>query len=191
MLSAIRRFLTEGYLFIGLDHFARPDDELARAFVDRTLRRNFMGHTTQAGVDLVGFGPSAISELRASYAQSHREEPLWRQAVLERGVATMRGCRLTRDDQERRWIIGRILCHGELRAPEFDDAFGREFATAYASELASLEQATQDGLVVRHADGSFEVTPAGRLLVRNIAMVFDAHLEGQLRSGQRMFSKTV
>ena len=81
MLTAIRRFLAQGYLFIGLDHFARPDDELARALADRTLRRNFMGHTTQAGVDLIGFGPSAISELRASYAQSFRDEPDWRQAV--------------------------------------------------------------------------------------------------------------
>jgi oxygen-independent coproporphyrinogen-3 oxidase len=191
MLMAIRRFLAAGYLFIGLDHFARPDDELARAYADRTLRRNFMGHTTQAGVDLLGFGPSAISELRASYAQSFREEPQWQQAVNEHGVATMRGYRLSRDDQERRWIIGRILCHGELRAAEFRDAFGREFAQAYAPELASLGEAEADGLLQRQADGSFTVTPAGRLLVRNLAMVFDAHLEGQRRSGRRMFSKTV
>jgi len=191
MLMAIRRFLAEGYLFIGLDHFARPDDELAQAFADRTLRRNFMGHTTQAGVDLLGFGPSAISELRTSYAQSFREEPQWQQAVAERGVATMRGYRLSRDDLERRWIIGRILCHGELRAAEFRDAFGRELAKAYAPELAALGEAEADGLLQRQADGSFTVTPAGRLLVRNLAMVFDAHLEGQRRSGQRMFSKTV
>ena len=191
MTTAIRRFLDAGYLFIGLDHFARPDDELARALADRTLRRNFMGHTTQAGVDLLGFGPSAISELRASYAQSVREEPEWRRAIAERGLATMRGHRLSRDDQERRWIIGRVLCHGELRASEFQEAFGRDLAEVYRAELASLEPAERDGLLVRHADGGFSVTPTGRLLVRNLAMAFDAYLEGQRRSGQRMFSKTV
>jgi oxygen-independent coproporphyrinogen-3 oxidase len=191
MVSAIRRFLAQGYLFIGLDHFARPDDELAKALEQRTLRRNFMGHTTQAGVDLIGFGPSAISELRASYAQSFRDEPEWQRALAERGLATMRGHRLTRDDQERRWIIGRILCHGELSAADYRQAFGRELAKSYADELASLAQAEADGLLARHADGGFTATPAGRLLVRNLAMVFDAHLAGQRSSGQRMFSQTV
>jgi oxygen-independent coproporphyrinogen-3 oxidase len=191
MLTAIRRFLAQGYLFIGLDHFARPDDELARALEDRSLRRNFMGHTTQAGVDLLGFGPSAISELRASYAQSFRSDTEWLEAVRRGGLATMRGHRLSRDDQERRWIIGRILCHGELRAREFRDAFGRELASSYAPELASLRRAEDDGLLVIAADGSLTVTPAGRLLVRNLAMAFDAHLPAQRATGQRMFSKTV
>jgi oxygen-independent coproporphyrinogen-3 oxidase len=191
MLTAIRRFLAQGYLFIGLDHFARPDDELARALEDRTLRRNFMGHTTQAGVDLLGFGPSAISELRASYAQSYRGDAEWQRAVATRGLATMRGHRLSRDDQERRWIIGRILCHGELRAAEFREAFGRELSQTYAQELASLRQAQDDGLVVVSDDGSLVVTPAGRLLVRNLAMAFDAYLDAQRRTGQRMFSRTV
>ena len=85
MLMAIRRFLEAGYLFIGLDHFARPEDELATALRDRTLRRNFMGHTTQAGVDMIGFGPSAISELRGSYAQSQRDLEDWEQAVARPG----------------------------------------------------------------------------------------------------------
>jgi len=191
LLTAIRRFLAEGYLFIGLDHFAREGDELAKALADRSLRRNFMGHTTQAGVDLIGFGPSAISELRASYAQSHRDVPAWEAAVLERGVATMRGHRLTRADVERRWIINRILCHGELRAREYEDTFGRVFAEVYRSELAALDGARADGLVEWDADGSLHVTPAGRLLVRTVAMAFDAYLPDQQRSGARMFSKTV
>jgi oxygen-independent coproporphyrinogen-3 oxidase len=191
LLSAIRRFSAAGYRFIGLDHFARPDDELAKALANRTLRRNFMGHTTQAGVDLIGFGPSAISELRGSYAQSHRDLPQWEKAVDEQGVATMRGHRLSRADLERRWVIGRILCHGELRASEFEEAFGRAFAQQYAAELAALDAPVEDGLVERDADGSLRVTPTGRLLVRNIAMAFDAYLPEQQRSGTRMFSKTV
>jgi oxygen-independent coproporphyrinogen-3 oxidase len=191
MLMAIRRFLAEGYLFIGLDHFARPDDELSQALADRTLRRNFMGHTTQAGVDLIGFGPSAISELRRSFAQSHRSVNDWEAAVTRDGVATQRGHRLSRDDVERRWVIERIMCHGEVRAPEYEDAFGRAFGAAYADELASLAPLKADGLVALDADGSLKVTPAGRLLVRNVAMAFDAYLAEQRSSGVRMFSKTV
>ncbi|HEY5657422.1 MAG TPA: oxygen-independent coproporphyrinogen III oxidase [Myxococcota bacterium] len=191
MLTAIRRFLSEGYLFIGLDHFARPGDELARALANRTLRRNFMGHTTQAGVDLIGFGPSAISELRRSFAQSHREVGAWQEAVARDGVATQRGHRLSQDDVERRWVIERIMCHGEVRAAEYEDCFGRAFGEAYKDELEALAPMQADGLIERGADDSLRVTPAGRLLVRNVAMAFDTYLPEQQRTGVRMFSKTV
>jgi oxygen-independent coproporphyrinogen-3 oxidase len=191
MLMAIERFLDAGYRFIGLDHFAKPEDELSQALEARTLRRNFMGHTTQAGVDLIGFGPSAISELRASYAQSQRKLEDWQAAVRDRGLATMRGHQLTRDDIERRWVIGRLMCHGELRADEFEAAFGQPFATRFASELEQLEPIAADGLVERAPDGSLVVTSLGRLLVRNIAMTFDAYLADQQKGEQPMFSKTV
>ena len=191
MLAAIRRFLAEGYLFIGLDHFAREGDELARALDDRSLRRNFMGHTTQAGVDLIGFGPSAISELRASYAQSQREG----RSGSRRSRARARDdARLSpaRDDVERRWIISRILCHGELRAREFrGDVRRASFAEAYVPELASLAPGARGRPDEIDADGSLAVTPTGRLLVRNLAMAFDAYLPDQQKSGTRIFSKTV
>jgi oxygen-independent coproporphyrinogen-3 oxidase len=191
LLAAIRRFLEAGWLFIGLDHFAKPEDELCRALAERTLRRNFMGYTTQAGVELVGLGPSAISELSASYAQSQRELSAWQDAVAAGGLATLRGHRLSADDQERRWILSRVMCHGELRAAEFEARFGRRFAKAYAPELARLEGALADGLVLRDADGSLHVTPLGRLLVRNVAMVFDAYLPEQQQAARPMFSQTV
>ena len=191
LLGAIARFLDEGFEFIGLDHFARPEDELSQALRDRTLRRNFMGHTTQAGVDLLGFGPSAISELAGSYAQSHRDLPAWEAAVGRNGVATMRGHVLSQDDRERRWIIGRLICLGELRASEFEETFGERLAERYATELGALDTAVADGLVERASDGSLEVTSLGRLLVRNLGMVFDAYLPEQQRSGSRIFSKTV
>jgi oxygen-independent coproporphyrinogen-3 oxidase len=191
LLRAIRRFLEAGYRFIGLDHFAKPDDELSQALADRTLRRNFMGHTTQAGVDLLGFGPSAISELRGSYAQNQRDLGPWLEAAASVGFATMRGHRLSADDIERRWIIGRIMCLGELRAEEYRAEFGRSLAEVYAPELARLDAAVADGLVEREPDGSLAMTPLGRLFVRNVAMAFDAYLPEQRRSGQRMFSKTV
>jgi oxygen-independent coproporphyrinogen-3 oxidase len=188
---ALRRFLAAGYRFIGLDHFAKPEDELSQALADRTLRRNFMGHTTQAGVDLLGFGPSAISELRGSYAQSQRDLAAWQEAVGNAGVATLRGHRLSRDDVERRFIIGRIMCLGELRAAEFEAEFGRPFAASYSREWTALEPLLADGLVARSQDGSLVVTPLGRLLVRNVAMAFDAYLPQQRDAGQPMFSKTV
>jgi len=191
LLLAIRRFLEAGYLYIGMDHFAKPGDELAEARRQRSLRRNFMGYTTQAGVELVGFGPSAISELRGSYAQSFRDLRAWDAAVRERGLATMRGHRLSRDDRERRWVITRIMCHGELRAPEFEAAFGRSFAERFADELGRLAAVREDGLVEVAEDGSLRVTPLGRLLVRNVAMAFDAYLPEQRRAGRPMFSKTV
>jgi oxygen-independent coproporphyrinogen-3 oxidase len=191
MLGAIRRFLEEGYCFIGMDHFAKPDDELTVALRERTLRRNFMGYTTQAGVELIGFGPSAISELRRSYAQSQRKLEDWQEAVETRGLATMRGHQLSADDLERRWIITRIMCHGELRAPEYEAVFGRRFADAHATELACLDPAIRDGLVTRDEDGSLAMTPLGRLLVRNVAMAFDAYLPEQQKAGKPMFSKTV
>ena len=190
-LSALRRFLEAGYRYIGLDHFAKPEDELSQALVDRTLRRNFMGHTTQAGVDLLGFGPSAISELRGGYAQSFRDLERWEQAVLARGLPTMRGHAFSADDLERRWIIGRLLCHGELRAAEFAAEFGGSFRERFARELTALAAVVADGLLTLERDGSLLLTPLGRLLVRNVAMVFDAYLPEQQRSGRPIFSRTV
>ena len=191
LFEAIERFLDAGYRFIGLDHFAKEEDELSKALEDRTLRRNFMGHTTQAGVDLIGFGPSAISELRASYAQSHRKFDDWEEAVHERGFATLRGHYLTGDDIERRWVIERLICHGKLRADEFESVFEHPFASRFARELRQLEPIVADGLVERAPDGSLVVTPLGRLLVRNVAMVFDAYLADQKKGAQPMFSKTI
>ncbi len=190
-LSALRRLLEAGYRYIGLDHFAKPEDELSKALANRTLRRNFMGHTTQAGTLLLGFGPSAISELAGGYAQSFRELGAWEEAVLARGLATMRGHSFSPDDLERRWVIGRILCHGELRAAEFASEVGGSFRERFARELGSLAPAVADGLLQFEPDGSLLLTPLGRLLVRNVAMAFDAYLPEQQRSGRPIFSRTV
>ena len=107
-----------------------------------------------------------------------------------RGEA-MRGHVLSADDRERRWIINRIMCHSEVRASEFEQVFGRRFVEAYRAELESLTPAIEDGLVTRDEDGSLVVTPLGRLLLRNVAMVFDAYLAEQRQTGKPLFSKTV
>jgi len=191
LLLAIRRLTEAGYDFIGMDHFARPEDELARARRDGSLRRNFMGYTTQAGVELLGFGPSAISQLRGAYAQSERELGAWREAVLAHGVATLRGHRLSDEDRRRAWLIERILCHGTVLPESFEAVFGVGLEAAFGPELARLEPLERDGLVERGPRGGFAVTPLGRLLVRNVAMVFDAYLPEQQRTGEARFSKVV
>jgi oxygen-independent coproporphyrinogen-3 oxidase len=169
-LLAIRRFLDAGYRFIGLDHFALPDDELCRALDERTLRRNFMGHTTQAGVDLIGFGPSAISELRGyrSFRSSGG-------SAVAGAAGDLRG--LPHADDRAAWAWA--LVHGELRAEEFEATFGERFASRFAPELEQLAPLADDGLVERARDGSLALTPLGRLLVRNVAMVFDAYLRSE------------
>jgi oxygen-independent coproporphyrinogen-3 oxidase len=191
LVAAIRRLLAAGYVYIGLDHFAKPDDELARAQRAGSLRRNFMGYTTRPGVDLVGLGPSAISELHGAYAQSERELDAWEAALAARGLATLRGHRLSRDDRERRWLIHAVLCQEGVEARAFEARFGAPLAERFAAELARLAPFEADGLVVRSADGSFRATPLGRLVLRNVAMVFDAYLPEQQARAAPIFSQTV
>jgi oxygen-independent coproporphyrinogen-3 oxidase len=191
LVAAIRRLLAAGYVHVGLDHFAKPDDELARAQRAGTLRRNFMGYTTRAGVDLVGLGPSAISELQAAYAQSQRELEAWEDALAAPGLATLRGHRLSRDDQERRFVIQRLLCDAGVDAFAFRARFGASFAARFAPELARLAAYAEDGLLELAGDGSISVTPLGRLVLRTLAMAFDAYLPRQQREARPLFSQTI
>jgi len=191
LLLAIRRFLGAGYLYVGLDHFVRPGDDLAAALRGGSLRRNFMGYTTLAGTDLVAFGPSAISELREAYAQSQREVEGWGDAVLAGRLPTLRGHALSEDDRDRAFAIARIMCHGALGADEFAAARGGALRERFAGELARLAPLAEDGLVEVASDGSLAVTPLGRLFLRNVAMVFDAYLPAQQREGRPLFSQTV
>src|SRR6202035_2124625 len=109
--TGLLKFLEVGYRYIGMDHFAKPDDELAISQQNRTLHRNFQGYTTKAGADLYGMGVTAISSVGEAYAQNRREVPAYESAVGTRGIATVRGYRLSPDDVLRRAVIGRLLCH--------------------------------------------------------------------------------
>src|ERR1700681_558176 len=132
--AGLESFLDAGYQYIGMDHFARPGDELAAAQRERTLHRNFQGYTTKAGADLYGMGVSAISSIGESYAQSRREVPAYQEAIAERGLATMRGYRLSPDDLLRRTVISRILCHGVLHTTQIEHEFGIVFDEKFAPE---------------------------------------------------------
>ncbi len=191
MLLAIGRLLDAGYEYIGMDHFVRPEDELAVAAREGTLHRNFMGYTTRPARDLVAIGPSGISELADAYLQSARDLNEWDERVTKDGLATFRGHELSEDDHERSWIIHSIMCRMGVSAPEYRERFGADFAERHAHELALLEPLEADGLVERLGDGGLRVTADGQLLLRNVAMAFDAYLPEQRRSGGRLFSQTI
>lgn len=188
--AGLEKFLDAGYVFIGMDHFARPDDELAVAQRNRTLHRNFQGYTTKAGADLYGMGVSAISSIGAAYAQNRREVPAYQQTVNERGIATMRGYRLSQDDLIRRAVIGRLLCHTLIFKSEVEREFGIAFDSYFASELEALENFRAEGLVSLPS-GEIRVTPLGRIFIRNVAMTFDRYLREQQMDKKPLFSKTL
>lgn len=186
--TALARFAEAGYEYIGMDHFARPDDELSRARRERTLHRNFQGYTTKAGTDLIGMGVSAIGAVGNAFVQNRRELADYRRAVESDGAATFRGFRLSFDDRLRREVIGNLLCHGVVVIAEIESAFGIDFREYFADALHRLAGCESDGLV-EISDTEVRATPLGRVFLRNLAMAFDAYLA---ESGERpVFSKTL
>ncbi len=188
--TGLLKFLESGYLYIGMDHFAKPGDELAVSQQNRTLHRNFQGYTTKAGADLYGMGITAISAIRNAYAQNQRDIPSWEKAVNERGIATMRGYHLSDDDRLRRAVINRLLCHTMVLKQEISREFGIDFDSYFADELARLEAFREDGLAVLHP-GEIRTTWLGRIFIRNLAMIFDPYLERQHLNAKPLFSKTL
>jgi oxygen-independent coproporphyrinogen-3 oxidase len=188
--TGMLKFLEAGYLYIGMDHFAKPGDELAISQQQRTLHRNFQGYTTKAGADLYGMGITAISGFQNAYAQNHRDLASWEKAVAERGIATMRGYHLSDDDRLRRAVISRLLCHTVVIKDEFAREFGIDFDRHFAEELRQLEPSRDDGLVLLESD-EIRTTWLGRIFIRNLAMVFDPYLERQQLAAKPLFSKTL
>jgi len=188
--TGLLKFLEAGYLYIGMDHFAKPGDELAVSQQNRTLHRNFQGYTTKAGADLYGMGITAISGIQNAYAQNHRDIPSWEKAVSERGLATMRGYHLSEEDRLRRAVISRLLCHTVVIKDEISREFGIDFDRYFAEELLRLEQPHEDGLVLLER-GEIRATWLGRIFIRNLAMVFDPYLEKQQLAAKPLFSKTL
>ena len=188
--TGLLKFLEAGYLYIGMDHFAKPGDELAVSQQNRTLHRNFQGYTTKAGADLYGMGITAISGIQNAYAQNQRDIPSWEKAVAERGIATMRGYHLSEDDRLRRTVISRLLCHTVVLKNEISNEFAIDFDTYFADELARLEPFLADGLVALDSN-EIRTTWLGRVFIRNLAMIFDPYLEKQHLNAKPLFSKTL
>lgn len=170
----VERLCGAGYRYIGMDHFALPGDELARAQDDGTLQRNFQGYSTHGDCDLIGLGVSAISKIGASYSQHLRELPPYYDALDRGSLPVCRGLLLSQDDRIRGDAIMQLMCHGILDGASFGRRHGIDASAYFASEFDELAGLARDGLVQLDA-GRVTVTPRGRFLLRAIARVFDAY----------------
>jgi oxygen-independent coproporphyrinogen-3 oxidase len=185
--SAIERLTAAGYVYIGMDHFAKPMDELARAQQEGTLYRNFQGYSTHADCDLVAMGVTSISKVGDSYSQNLKTLDAYYNRLDNGHLPVFRGVLLNADDCLRRTAITQLICHFALEFAALEKQYGIVFADYFAAELQELGDMQADGLLELSASG-IQVRPAGRLLIRNICMVFDAYLRQQ--SSQR-FSKVI
>jgi oxygen-independent coproporphyrinogen III oxidase len=182
-LLAINRFLEAGYEFIGLDHFARPNEALARALREGSLRRTFQGMTTGKPLDVLGMGPSAISQLQDAFAQNVKASADWGEAV-GRDLAVKRGLRLSTDDRVRRELLQQLYGYGAIDKRALERGFGVVFDEYFADELGRLRELREAGLVLLGADAVRLRGALGRLLVRVVAAVFDRYLPpGAFREG--------
>ena len=187
-LTALHAFRDAGYVAIGMDHFALPNDALALAAETGVLHRNFMGYTTHAAADMLSFGVTSISEMSSAFAQNTKTLQDYRTRLDAGELPVERGLRRNADDEARRRIILDLMCRFRL---DFADHGGAEsFQRRYATALAALAPMCEDGLTEVDDDGIC-VTPVGRLFVRNIAMPFDNYLEGQRIAKTAVFSRTV
>jgi len=188
MDSTIKKLVDAGYIYIGMDHFALPDDELSLAMEDGTLQRNFQGYSTCRETDLVGMGVSAIGKVGNSFAQNIKDIRAWQAAIEEGNLPVWRGLSLSGEDKLRREIISAIMCQGNVRFDEFERTYGIDFNNHFALELASLAPLQEDGLV-ELSEQNLEVTPTGLLLLRVIAMKFDEYLINDLQG--KSYSKII
>lgn len=173
---AVTTLLDAGYVYIGMDHFALPDDELAQALDQGGLQRNFQGYSTRADCDLIALGVSAISRVGHVYAQNARTIEEYAQALDQGELPIMRGLVMSQDDEIRRDVIHGLLCQSELRFASVNQKWGIDARQYFADELSSLTDLQRDGLVTV-SDEAVEVTPKGRFLARVVAMRFDRYLQ--------------
>jgi oxygen-independent coproporphyrinogen-3 oxidase len=171
---AVEKLTTAGYVYIGMDHFALPDDSLACAQRDGTLHRSFQGYTTHASRDLVSFGVSAIGQVGTLYIQNQKQLAQYQQAVRRGVLPSLRGVTMTADDILRRDVIQQLMCHGAVDIANTEARHSIQFATYFRGELERLRPLAADGLVVCEP-GRIRLTAAGRMLMRHVAMVFDAY----------------
>jgi len=187
---AIERLTAAGYAYIGMDHFALPDDELAQAQERGSLHRNFMGYTTHAGTDLVGLGVSAISHVGDTFSQNPRDLPSWQVALDEGRLPVFRGLRLDADDLLRADLIQHLMCQGEIPIRALERRHGVDFTGYFADALARLAPLEADGLV-KTGPERIAATTQGRLLLRNIAMCFDRYLAPPAPDAAPRFSRAI
>jgi oxygen-independent coproporphyrinogen-3 oxidase len=186
MQHCIEKLTTEGYEYIGMDHFARPDDELALAQKNKTLYRNFQGYSTHADCDLVAFGITSIGKVADCYSQNLKTIDEYYQAIDNNRFPVFRGVVLDDDDRLRREVITQLICHFELDKARISNEFNINFDEYFTIELDEMNEMASDGLV--KMGDIIRVTPSGKLLIRNICMVFDKYMR---KLDQARFSKVI
>lgn len=193
LARAIDAFTRAGYRTIGMDHFALPDDDLARAMDTGALHRNFMGYTVQSAPDMVALGISGIGDVQGAFAQNTKKLPEYAAQIAAGRFPIERGYALDADDLVRRHVITRLMCDSRLDVRDVERRFGIPFAATFATELDELAGRgpwRTDGLLEITPD-AIELTDLGRTFVRNVCMVFDRHLRRQAAQARPVFSRTV
>jgi oxygen-independent coproporphyrinogen-3 oxidase len=189
---ARRRLLEEGYVAIGMDHFALPGDELVHAMHEHRLQRNFMGYTARMGTDMIGLGLSAIGDVAGCYVQNARKLSTYRRELQQGRLPVERGRVLDADDEIRRAVILDMMCNFRVEPSKIEDRFGIDFESYFAHELGELRSPgglVDEGFVEIDASG-IGVVGRGRLFVRNAAMIFDRYLH-TAHATEPVFSRTV
>ncbi len=187
ILQMVGKKLTDaGYVYIGMDHFAKPDDELAVAQREGKLYRNFQGYSTHSDCDLVGLGVTSIGRVGDAYIQNVKELDEYDQLISAGKLPVFKGIDLNQDDKLRRTVITQLICHFDLDFTVIEQQFNMVFADYFASEIENLRIMQSDGLLNLNNTG-IQVLPAGRLLIRNICMVFDKYLNQK----QQQFSRVI
>jgi oxygen-independent coproporphyrinogen-3 oxidase len=190
-LQSVEAFTRSGYRLIGLDHFALESDELARAQDGGYLYRNFQGYTVRPASDTVAFGMTSISDIGGAYAQNAHKLKDWGDQVARGELPVERGASVTDDDVMRRFVINRVMCLLRLDLREVGEKFGSEGREAIEASLrGGVKELQDDGLVTFDGD-VLRVLPLGQLLVRNVAMLFDAYLSKHEGEKRPTFSRTV
>ena len=190
LMETIEQLTDAGYLYIGMDHFSKPDDSLTHAYHRGELHRNFQGYTTMAGLEMVGFGMSAISMLDRLYVQNYSELSSYEKAIDYKKSPIWRGYALNDDDCLRRELINHLMCRFTIDIQMAETLSGQDFDTYFPGVRHQLDEMASDGLLTCESD-VYRLTYVGRLLMRNVAMVFDKYLSNMLRTSKVRFSRTV
>lgn len=187
--QAIKQLTDAGYVYIGMDHFAKPTDELSLAQNNKNLYRNFQGYSTHADCDLIGLGVTSIGKVANCYSQNVKTMDEYYELIDNNQLPVFRGVELTADDLLRREVINQLICHYYLNFEHIENQFGIIFSSYFESELDELVKMQQDGLLIIDKDisGSITIQPIGYLLIRNICMVFDRYLD----DSKSKFSKVI
>ena len=185
---SVEKLTSAGYEFIGMDHFAKPEDDLSKAFYEKRLYRNFQGYSTNAGTDLYALGITSISQIGNVYSQNYKTEKEYYSAIDKGVLPIFKGYEMTQDDIIRKEVIMRIMCDFELDFSSIESKFDIKFEDYFAYGLKNIDELISDGLI-EFSNRKIKVGEMGRLLIRNVAMLFDGFLERKEDVGK--YSRTV